>query len=52
MSSRLMYEDSERLFCLEVSFIGGALLAVLTFGIGYVILRPYWMSRKPHFFWC
>lgn len=38
-----------RLFCLELSFIGRALLCVLTFGIGYIFLAPYVQTSFANF---
>lgn len=40
-SKELMQNNRFRLFCLEFSFIGWALLAGLTFGIGVLWLAPY-----------
>lgn len=41
-SKELMYGNRWRLFCLEISFIGWALLAaLLTCGIGFLWLTPY-----------
>ena len=36
-----MIGNRSKLFCLHLSFIGWAILAVLTFGIGYLWLLPY-----------
>lgn len=40
-SQELMTDRRGKLFCLQFSFIGWAILAVLTFGIGYLWLIPY-----------
>ena len=40
-SRHLMKGNKWRLFCLNFSFIGWAILSALTFGIGSLFLRPY-----------
>ncbi len=40
-SERIMRGQRRKYFCLELSFIGWGLLAVLTFGIGLIFLLPY-----------
>ena len=40
-SKRLMTGNRGKLFCLQFSFIGWAILAALTLGIGYLWLLPY-----------
>ena len=40
-SRQLMQGNKWRLFCLNLSFIGWAILAALTLGIGNLFLRPY-----------
>ena len=40
-SARMMRGNKWRLFCLELSFIGWALLCLLTCGIGFLWLSPY-----------
>lgn len=40
-SKELMTEKRGKLFCLQFSFIGWAILAAFTFGIGYLWLMPY-----------
>jgi len=40
-SRRIMHGNKWNLFCLEISFIGWILLAILTFGIGILWLNPY-----------
>ena len=39
-----------RLFCLEISFIGWAILSALTLGIGNLWLRPYTESATAAFY--
>lgn len=38
------------LFCLQLSFIGWVLLAILTLGIGCLWLAPYMASATAHFY--
>jgi len=40
-SKRLMSGNKSKLFFLDLSFIGWALLSCLTFGIGFIALLPY-----------
>ena len=40
-SAKLMSGNRWKLFCLQFSFIGWAILAVFTLGIGYLWLAPY-----------
>lgn len=40
-SKAMMEGNRWRLFCLEISFIGGAILSLLTLGIGSLWLIPY-----------
>ena len=40
-SAELMTNKRGKLFCLQLSFIGWAILASITFGIGYLWLSPY-----------
>ncbi len=49
-SKRLMSGHKGRLFCLQLSFIGWALLASLTFGIGYLWLIPYVQTSMAAFY--
>jgi len=49
-SKRIMAGHKWRLFCLELSFIGWALLCVLSFGIGYLWLIPYMQSAYAAFY--
>lgn len=48
-SKQMMKGYKGRLFCLELSFIGWALLCVLTFGIGYIFLAPYVQTSFANF---
>lgn len=50
-SKRLMDGNRWRLFCLEISFIGWGLLAVLfTCGLGYLVLVPYMETSFAAFY--
>lgn len=49
-SKRLMKGNRFRLFCLHFSFIGWAILAVLTFGIGDLWLSPYVEAATAAFY--
>ncbi len=49
-SQKLMYGNRYRLFCLDVSFIGWHILAILSFGIGYLWLTPYINAAKADFY--
>ena len=40
-SEKLMAGKRGKLFCLQLSFIGWAILAIFTLGIGYLWLAPY-----------
>ena len=40
-SKELMTDNRAKLFCLQLSFIGWAILAAIPFGIGYLWLAPY-----------
>lgn len=40
-SKELMTNNRRKLFCLQLSFIGWAILGAFTFGIGYLWLIPY-----------
>ena len=50
LSRKLMDGNKYRLFCLHFSFIGWALLSVLTFGIGFIWLLPYMQSSIVAFY--
>lgn len=49
-SKELMVGQKWRLFVLNLTFIGWALLAILTFGIGYLWLSPYITVTQAHFY--
>lgn len=49
-SKELMSGNRWRLFCLEFSFIGWALLSSLTMGIGSLFLTPYTQAAKAAFY--
>lgn len=49
-SKEMMEGNRFRLFCLEFSFFGWGLLCMLTFGIGYLWLRPYERAAKAAFY--
>lgn len=49
-SKRLMYGNKWRYFCLNLSFIGWAILCIFTFGLGYLWLSPYIATSKACFY--
>lgn len=49
-SKTMMYGHKGRLFCLHLSFIGWACLAVLSFGIGFLWLNPYVYATEATFY--
>lgn len=49
-SKRLMRGKKWRLFCLQMSFFGWALLALLTLGIGQLWLIPYMRTAEAAFY--
>lgn len=49
-SMAMMEGHKMRLFMLDLSFIGWALLAVLTFGIGFFFLQPYVQVARAAFY--
>ncbi len=49
-SMRLMQGNKWRLFVLDLSFIGWALLCLLTMGIGFLFLVPYMHVARAHFY--
>lgn len=50
ISKQLMYGHKWRFFCLQLSFIGWALLCVLTLGIGFLWLLPYKEAANAAFY--
>lgn len=49
-SKRLMTGNKWRLFCLEFSFIGWAILCIFTLGIGMLWLLPYMEAARAAFY--
>ena len=49
-SKRLMKGNKWRLFCLQMSFFGWALLCLLTLGIGNLWLTPYMRTAEAAFY--
>ena len=49
-SKEMMKGFKWRLFCLHLSFIGWALLGILTLGIGYLWLTPYVYGSTANFY--
>ena len=49
-SKKMMNGYKGKLFCLYASFIGWALLSVLTFGLGLLWLVPYMMQSMTNFY--
>lgn len=49
-SKAMMQGNKGRLFCLELSFIGWAILSLLTFGIGFLWLGPYISAATAAFY--
>lgn len=49
-SASLMVNNKWRFFCLNLSFIGWAILSVYTFGIGFLFLAPYMQIANIHFY--
>lgn len=50
MSAQLMKGNKWRLFCLRMSFLGWAILSILTLGIGFFWLRPYMNAATTAFY--
>ena len=46
----MMKGNKGRLFCLDISFIGWALLSALTLGIGELFLNPYVCAARAAFY--
>jgi uncharacterized membrane protein len=49
-SKVMMNGNKGRLFCLEFSFIGWAILSILTCGIGFLFLQPYTQAAVAAFY--
>ena len=49
-SMALMENNKMKLFLLDLSFIGWALLAIVTFGIGFLFLQPYMQVSRAAFY--
>lgn len=49
-SMRMMNGYKMKLFLLDLSFIGWALLTILTFGIGVLFLEPYVSASRAAFY--
>lgn len=49
-SKEMMYGKKWDLFCLDLSFIGWAILSALTCGIGFLFLSPYMMAARTSFY--
>lgn len=50
LSRKIMYGKKWKLFCLDVSFIGWAILSIFTLGIGLIFLIPYINASHVAFF--
>ncbi len=50
ISKDMMMGNKWRYFCLDLSFIGWAILCAFTFGIGYLWLFPYKSAAKAAFY--
>jgi len=50
LSKKIMIGNKWRLFCLHLSFIGWALLSILTCGIGFLWLVPYMNTAIANFY--
>lgn len=50
LSKQMMKGNKGRLFCLDISFIGWALLSALTLGIGELFLNPYVCAARAAFY--
>ena len=50
LSENLMTGQRAQMFLLDLSFIGWALLAMLTCGIGFLFLTPYMQFAKVNFY--
>ena len=49
-SMAMMNGNKMKLFLLDLSFLGWAILCAFTFGIGYFFLQPYMMTSRAAFY--
>lgn len=49
-SMAMMENNNMKLFLLDLSFIGWALLCIVTFGIGFLFLQPYMQVSRAAFY--
>jgi uncharacterized membrane protein len=49
-SKEMMRGNKGKLFCLGCRFIGWFFICILTLGIGFLWLGPYWMTSKAAFY--
>lgn len=49
-SMAMMQGNKMRLFLLDLSFIGWIILAMLTFGLGFILLEPYMYAARAAFY--
>lgn len=49
-SMAMMKGNKKRLFLLDLSFTGWSILCVLTFGLGLILLYPYWYTARAAFY--
>ncbi|MDR0976674.1 MAG: DUF975 family protein [Prevotellaceae bacterium] len=50
MSWKMMKGHKWKLFVLDLSFLGWVLLCILTLGIGFLFLSPYWYTTRAAFY--
>lgn len=50
LSRKMMYGCKWKLFCLNCRFIGWWILAIFTFGIGFLFIIPYQAAANIHFY--
>ena len=50
LSREVMDGHKWQLFCLDLSFIGWFILSILTFGIGFLWLRPYFGVTRANYY--
>lgn len=49
-SMKMMKGYKMKLFLLDLSFIGWAILALLTLGLGVILLEPYMLTARAVFY--